>query len=166
MTTAEKKAEFVIKRAEGQSVRKICRELAISRQTGARWGSELAERIREEQEARVEDLIARYRITRAARLARLGDLLERVNAEISGRDFSDIPTDKLIKAALDLEERLERLEGSEIPGDIREAGDALEASVETYRRIIRGEITPARARVELAAIDTMGRAILADKNAW
>ena len=103
MKDHETKARFVELRAEGHSFSEIASALHISKSTCSEWEHELTEKIAERRDEREEELYSLYGMHRAARITRLGDTLDRINAALAAKDLSDLPADKLLTMKLQYE---------------------------------------------------------------
>jgi len=97
---------FVELRAAGWSLARIAGELGVSKPTLIKWSREAAPEISAEQYCRMEELSERLGLLRECRLQAFGELLGRVRRELAGRSLEDISTIRLLRMALDLEERL------------------------------------------------------------
>lgn len=96
MKESSQKSQFVALRAKGLSYRAIAKEMHISRSTVARWQQDLAYHVKIAKQDEIDQLYEEYKLTQLARIKRLGIFLQKVEKELTERDFSDIPTDKLM----------------------------------------------------------------------
>jgi transposase-like protein len=98
----EQKAEFVRLRSTGLSYAKIANELGVAKSTLANWNAELEGEIASARAVELEALQEQYSLLREGRIRLLGDQLQRLGDELGRRDFTTIPTDKLLDLQLKL----------------------------------------------------------------
>jgi len=91
----EKKEKFVELRARGLSFSKISGEIGISKPTLINWSKELEIEIQNMRAIEWEALREKYQLTKEKRLLLFSESLDKIRKEISKRDLSDIPTEKL-----------------------------------------------------------------------
>jgi hypothetical protein len=96
MEDLKKKEAFIELRAAGLSFDKITRRLKVCKQTLIDWSKELEEEIGNLKAIELEALYEKYFLLKENRIQSFGGLLARMSAELEKRDFSDIPTDKLL----------------------------------------------------------------------
>lgn len=96
MKTQEQKDHFIIMRASGKSYSTISKELRISKSTCTEWEKQLQRQIAEKKAEQLEQLYNSYYMTRQARIKKLGDTLQTIDAALSNIDFSQIAPDKLL----------------------------------------------------------------------
>ena len=96
MEDLKKKEAFIELRARGLSFDKIDRELKVCKQTLVDWSKELEEEIGNLKAIELEALYEKYFLLKENRLQTFGELLARLKEELGKRNFSDIPTDKLL----------------------------------------------------------------------
>lgn len=96
MEDRKKKETFIELRAAGLSFDKIAKRLKVCKQTLIDWSKELEEEIANLKAVELEALYEKYFLLKENRLQTFGELLARLKAELEKRDFSDIPTDKLL----------------------------------------------------------------------
>ena len=171
MKTTEKKAEFIILRAEGESYRTIAQRLHISKSTCSNWEKELQDNITEAKEERLQDLFSLYRIGKEAYIEKLGETLKKIDAAIEEADLTAVPPEKLLKLKLDYEDRLKaeyKEPAEEEPESFREytQEEMLEAVGALYEKVKKGSITAAQTRAELATLEGMQKAINAKESFW
>lgn len=106
MKPAELRKEYVRLRAEGQSYSSICEQLHISKSTCTKWEKALAAQIDELKRAELAELCESYSMTKEARIRRLGDTLEKINAALEQADFSTVDPAKLLDFKLKYTEAL------------------------------------------------------------
>lgn len=103
----ELKHEFIELRAKGYSYRKIAKKLAVSIGTLSSWRHELEGEISTLMAEELDALYERYYMTKQQKITQLGRQLRAIQQELRDRDFSNIPTDKLLDMELKLYEALE-----------------------------------------------------------
>ncbi len=97
MKEMDDRRRFIALRAKGVSYRKIEAEIGVSRKTLANWGEVHQEEIMNLRAVEMEALREEFRMTKPARVEDLGEVLTRMREELVRRDFSRIPTAKLIE---------------------------------------------------------------------
>jgi hypothetical protein len=106
MKPLELKNEFIRLRAEGKSYSFICEQLHISKSTCTKWEKSLASQIDELKRAELAELCESYGMTKEARIKKLGDTLEKINAALEQADFSTVDPAKLLDFKLKYTEAL------------------------------------------------------------
>jgi intein-encoded DNA endonuclease-like protein len=96
MENQKTKEQFIELRAQGVSYSNISKEIGKSKQTLIDWGKELEEQIRNLKAIELEAIYEKYFLLKEARLQSFGIVTQRIRQEIESRDFSDIPTEKLL----------------------------------------------------------------------
>jgi hypothetical protein len=96
----EVKALFIEMRAKGLSIRATAKELRLSPQTLLNWQVELEEEIARLKAVELESLYEQYHLLKEHRLQLLGGQLQNIKDELSKRDLSEVPTDKLLDIQL------------------------------------------------------------------
>jgi intein-encoded DNA endonuclease-like protein len=96
MENQKTKEQFIQLRAQGVSYSNISKEIGKSKQTLIDWGKELEEQIRNLKAIELEAIYEKYFLLKEARLQSFGIVTQRIRQEIESRDFSDIPTEKLL----------------------------------------------------------------------
>lgn len=160
MTNKEKKEQFIIMRASGHSYNTIAKELGISKSTCTAWNNELQYKIQEYEDERTQELKAKYKLTKAGHIERLGETLERIDQAIAQADLSEVPADKLLKLKLEYEEKLHAESEPEHRQESLPAYTAEEIVTETkriYERLKAGEISPQTAKVQLYILEGINR---------
>lgn len=162
MTKLDKQARFVELRASGLSLRAIAQELHTSKSTLSLWEIELRAKIARFRAERLQDVYVQYGVVKEARIKALGTALQNIDGELTKRDLSDVPTDKLLDyklryttalteeyVSLDIRDKTEReLDTSEI---MRRLDDL-------YQRVRNGETTKEQASGELVVLSGLMRA--------
>ena len=106
MKDNETKERFIELRAEGRSFERIAKELKTSKQTLIDWSKELELEIANLKAIELEALQERYYLTKKAKIERFGKMLDKLKQEIEKRDFSQIPTDKLVDMIIKLHDHI------------------------------------------------------------
>jgi len=100
MADTETKQRFIVLRAKGTSYEKIANELAVSKQSLINWSKEFELDISNLKAVEMDSLYEQYYVSKQKRVEVLGKNLELLKTELDKRDFSDIPTDKLLDSVL------------------------------------------------------------------
>ncbi len=100
MKDQEIKEKFVVLRAKGFSYAKIAEELQVSKQTLINWSKSLECEIENLRAIAFEELQEKYYVAKTKRVELLGEQLQRLREEISRRDLTAVPTDKLLSLFL------------------------------------------------------------------
>jgi len=87
---------FITLRAQGESFDRISKDLNDSKPTLIKWDRQFKEAIGEEKETNLRILIKQYKLYKYNQLAVFGRLLIKIRKELSNRDFTDVPSDKLV----------------------------------------------------------------------
>jgi transposase len=103
----ELKHEFIELRAKGYSYRKIAKRLDVSIGTLSSWRQELEGEIATLKAEELEVLYERYYMTKQKKITQLGRQLKHIQKELRSRDYSDIPTEKLLDMQLKVYDALE-----------------------------------------------------------
>jgi hypothetical protein len=104
--SAELRDQFIERRAQGQTMRKISEDLGISYNTACGWNNNYREQIAAARAFYLEELEEKFYLTTEARLQFFGDQLETIKAEISRRDLSDVKTDRLFELLISCYKKL------------------------------------------------------------
>lgn len=152
MKPQEQKAEFIRMRAAGLSYAKIAAELHIAKDTCGKWERELKEQIAELKQEQLNELYNSYYMTKEARIQKLGDTLESINAALDEADLASVPPEKLLDFKLKYTEALkgEYLGNSaplQISGNV-EPKNIVAALGDLLNRIRAGEVTAEQASKE------------------
>lgn len=100
MELTETKQQFIELRAKGLSFDKIAKEMSKSKQTLIDWSRDLSGEIANLKAIQLEEMYQTYYLLKENRLQTLGTQLNKIKAEVDKRDFTDIPTDKLLDLLL------------------------------------------------------------------
>ena len=97
--------EFIELRIQGWSYDKIAQHLNVSKPTLIKWNAdqEVKRVIDIGKLARLEAIIKKYELYKEATLEQNAIVLRKLRQELGGRDFSEVPTEKLMKLVSDLE---------------------------------------------------------------
>jgi DNA-binding XRE family transcriptional regulator len=96
MEPNELKEKFILLRAQGYSFDRLAKELGKSKQTLVNWSKELEEEIANLKSMEIEALNERFYLSKQHKIQAFGEVLDKIKAEMSARDLSDVPTDKLM----------------------------------------------------------------------
>jgi len=97
MNDTETKLRCFTLRAQGKSLASIAETVGVRRQTVANWLKEHQEEVENLKELALDELREACRMTKQTRIERLSARLEQITAELETRDFSDVPTVKLVE---------------------------------------------------------------------
>jgi transposase-like protein len=110
--TLEQVGKFVELRARGYSYDKIAEETGISKPTLLKWSTDYSRELKEAEHFEMNSLLSQYGVLRQSRVeafsSMLGKALQELKKRAEQNDYSEIPTDKLLRIALELERRVER----------------------------------------------------------
>ena len=95
-------------RAQGKSLATIADTVGVRRQTVANWLREHEEEVENLKAMELDALREACWMTTQARIERLSTRLEHITAELDKRDFSDIPTAKLVELEMKTRAELAR----------------------------------------------------------
>ena len=147
--------QFILLRAQGLSYDKIAKSLKIGRGTCVNWDSKYTREIADRKAAELNALYDEYYMGHKARIKRLGGICNKLDEEISKRDFSELPLEKLLDLRLKYGEALKQEHtgetGGALPADATPA-QILQSFILIYNRTRAGEITEAQARQEITML--------------
>lgn len=106
MEVLQTKERFIELRAKGWSYDKIAKELGKAKQTLIDWGKELEDEIANLKALELEALYEKYYLLKENRIETFGELVKKLKDEVMSRDFSEVPTDKLLELLLKYENQL------------------------------------------------------------
>lgn len=132
MKDNETRQKFIELRAKGISFNKIAKDLNVSKSTLILWSKEHLMEIENLKAVELESLQEQFYMTKKARIEILGRQIERMKNELEKRDFSDIPTDKLLDA---LTKTINQLKSDEIEITFKREGDTLEDLVSNINTV-------------------------------
>lgn len=92
----EKKLKFIELRAKGLSYRQIEKQLKISNSTCCDWNEEMKEEIVKHKSEHLQELYQSYYMLREDRIKKLGGVFNKLDAELSKREISDLSTKELL----------------------------------------------------------------------
>ncbi len=163
MGKEEQKTRFVELRAKGHSYARIAGELGVSKGTLVNWNAELEAQIAQARAVELEALQDEFFLLKEGRIRLIGEQLKAIQAEIGGRDLSQVKMEKL----LDLQLRyFEELKGEYVEvGQRTRIGPKLNSSdicgqlQSVLSRYRAGEIGESQAKLEQAVLQSMLKAI-------
>lgn len=132
MKDSETRKKFIELRAKGISFSKIAKELKVSKSTLIGWSKEHLFEIENLKAVEIESLQEQFYISKRSRIELLGQQVERMKKELEKRDFSDVPSDKLLDA---LNKTVNQLRSDEIEVIFKREGDTLEDLVSTMNTV-------------------------------
>lgn len=149
--------EFIQRRAQGESYSKIASALHISKSTCSVWEAELSKDISLRKQEELNALYEQYGMMKAARVKRLGDTLNRIDAAIAQIDFTTVDPVKLLDMKLKYSAALKEEYTGATEALLPEEDRATPSNIyyaynEVYARIRNGELSPAQAKLELESI--------------
>jgi len=161
MKPTELKQEYIRLRAEGKSYSYIAGELHISKSTCTKWEKDLASQISDLKRAELTELYESYGMTKQARIKRIGETLDKINAALANADFSEIDPAKLLDFKL---KYTEALKGEYIPQKPplpveNISGKAILSELtDLLNRIRAGDMSEEQARKEAAVLASLLKA--------
>ena len=109
MIEIKSKLSIVELRAQGYSIKKMADKLGVSKQTVVDTIKEMKDEVASLQAVQLDALYEAEKITTEARIKNLSTLLKKIKKEVDSRDFSDVPTDKLVDLYIKTASTLEAL---------------------------------------------------------
>lgn len=106
MELLETKEKFIELRAKGWSFDKISKEIGKAKQTLIDWSKELQDEIANRKALELETLYEKYFLLKEAKIKKYGAILSKITNELESRDFSNVPTGRLLELYLLYFERL------------------------------------------------------------
>ena len=162
MTKLDKQAEFIKLRAKGLSLRQCGEALGTNKDTCNKWDKELKAQIAKHKSERLQDVYTEYGMYKEARIKALGTALNNISDELSSRDLSDVPTDKLLdyklKYTTALSEEYVPISAQTDEGQVLDAKTIINRLDDLYKRVRDGEATKEQAQTELVVLSGMLRA--------
>lgn len=152
MKPQETKDRFIQLRAEGKSYAHIAATLNIAKATCTEWERELKAEIDTLKRARLAELYEKYAMAKEARIRRLGETLDKINAALDKVDFADMPPEKLLDYKLKYAAALKE----EYAGNPK---DVLPALNDLLDRVRRGDIPAEQASREAGVLAQIIRAM-------
>lgn len=113
---AELSERFLELRLEGKTYEVISEELQVSKQSLINWSKDpdLKDVLKFGKMMRLQAILDKYQMTREASLEKLCVLAKKCLAEISKRDLSELPTEKLVKVFLSLDKQIDNVAPSPV----------------------------------------------------
>ena len=162
MTKLGKRARFVELKANGQSLRAIAEELHVAKSTLSLWEQELRLEIARHRAERLQDVYKEYGLLKEARIKALGTALQNIDKELSKRDLTQVPTDKLLDYKLRythaLSEEYVPLSTRDNFGQKLDTQAILDRLDDLYQRVRNGETTKEYAQSELVVLTGLMKA--------
>lgn len=160
MKTTDKKLEYVKLRANGKSFSTIASELSISKSTCSNWEKELKSQIESLKQEGLEELYTSYKMTKEARIEKLGSIIASLDTAIASKDLAEVPADKLLELKLKYERELK----GEYTEPLEDAGeDTIKGLLEQYNQLYTksqsGNYSPAQIKAQLSILDAKRTAI-------
>jgi len=106
ISKTELKEQFIELRALGYSFAAIVEKLGVSKPTLIGWSKELALQIGNARNLKIDELSARFTVSKEKRIEVFGRRLEAILEELDRRDLSVLEIDKLLSFALKYGEML------------------------------------------------------------
>ena len=97
MENSKKEEEFKLLRSEGLSFDKISTQLGVSKPTLIKWSRKYSVEISNLNCLALDELREECYRARKDRIQRIASSVSKIEEELGKRDFSDVPTDKLLK---------------------------------------------------------------------
>lgn len=105
ISTSAKKLELIKLRGEGLSYKDAAEKIGVSKPTVMKWGRDLDVEIANQKKLEYDAFLINLEITRESRTKRLKQITDKLEAELTKRDFADIPTNKIIEQLIKLYDR-------------------------------------------------------------
>lgn len=99
--------DFVAGRIQGKTIQELSDKLWIQEETCLDWNTRHYSEIKNSKILKTEILMKKNKTSREDRIQTTSLMLAKINKEIAKRDFSDVPTDKLILLGTKLQEFLQ-----------------------------------------------------------
>jgi len=107
MKDEETRRRFMELRAQGLSFTNISKELGVAKQTLINWNREYEDEIDNLKSERAEELLQEFKLCKEKRLEEFGKRLKMIGEELDKRNYSDIPTCKLLELYLRMQSVVE-----------------------------------------------------------
>jgi len=100
--------KFVKFRIEGKPFLEIAKTLEVSNHQLIEWNKEeyINNAIQAGKQMRLQNILRSHKMDKTSKVKAIVSFSQKINEELSQRDLSEIPTDKLLKMALMNEKRL------------------------------------------------------------
>ena len=106
METLDIKERFIELSAKGYIFDRISKELGKAKQTLVDWSKDLQEVIAQRRALELEALYEAYSLLKEEKIKRYGAILGKMTEELQQRDFTKVPTSRLLELYLMYFERL------------------------------------------------------------
>lgn len=100
MKSIETKEKFLILRAKGYSYNRLAKELKTSKTTLISWAKEMNIELKNAIQYEKDQIIEKYKMSQNHRMEKIFKLHQKLMNELEKRSFENIPTIKLIKMSL------------------------------------------------------------------
>jgi len=137
MEVIKVKERFIELRAKGYSLRKIAKELKKSRTTLIGWSKELDSQIAQYKAIETEALLEQYYLLKESRIQAIGEITAKLREEAINRDFTDVPTDKLLDLILKYDTQLSK-EIAPLENDTRETEEEVLEGFKDVAQLMEG----------------------------
>lgn len=163
MKTLELQREFIRRRANRESYRRISDALGISKSTCSKWEARFQQEIIVQRHDMLDELYQDYGMVKQARIERLGQTMRKIDDALDAVDFSKIPADRLLSLKLKYAEamRNEYMGAAEplpLPAERGDADNVYHAAADVFGRLRDGEITTQQSKSEIDALRMMSSA--------
>ena len=101
------KEKFIELRSQGLSISEISKQIHVKQKALIEWEHELYGEISNAKDLILDTFRERYAVTPASKVELWGQIVDRLNKELSKRDLSDVSTDKLLLMLAKAQERLD-----------------------------------------------------------
>jgi len=105
--TPEVKEQFITLRSQGLSIEEISKQIHVKKKALIEWEHELGGEIDNAKGLILDIFQSKYAVTPASKVELWGQIVDRLSQELSKRDLSDVPTDKLLLMLAKAQERLD-----------------------------------------------------------
>lgn len=94
--------KFLELRLQGKTYHQISQELGVSKTALIEWSKDekISEKIEIERLARIQELTRKLQLYREARICRIGEMNNKMLEELEARDYSQVPTERLLQMVL------------------------------------------------------------------
>ena len=150
---ADKRAEFIICRAEGLSLRATANKLDIGKTTCQRWDKELKQEIGETRRETIKTLLDAYSMHKQGRIKALGDTLKRINNALEKGRLLELK----LKYMTELKDEYTGVTPA-ISGDLQDGKAVIIALGDLLDRVRAGDVPTDQVQKETAILMQMIRA--------
>ena len=165
------KNQFIEMRAKGHSIRSIAKQFKLSPTTLVNWQSEFDAEIARLKSIELESLYEQHHLQKEHRLKTLGKQLKGIRTALSGRDLTDVSTEKLLDLQLRYMDEIRKelvdlkvISDRDIQNLKNKYGTKLDSSqilielFQTFLRFKLGLVEPGQAGREMALLKEMLKA--------